>query len=64
VTKEKGHTVAMLIEDNGIGFDVYASSSGNGISNMQERAAGIGAIWSIQSQPGNGTTVQLQLRVT
>ncbi|MBX2881452.1 MAG: hypothetical protein KTR32_16020, partial [Granulosicoccus sp.] len=62
----------VLIEDDGAGFDVEAMISQSqenkvdsgehiGLSIMQERALSIGAILTIESEPGDGTRVSLQL---
>jgi signal transduction histidine kinase len=37
------------------------NKSGNGLRNMQARADEIGAQFAIQSQPGSGTTMILEL---
>jgi signal transduction histidine kinase len=57
----------LKVEDNGIGFDtekkrVQASpSSGIGLKSMTNRAHLIGAKISIQSQPGKGTSITVEL---
>lgn len=50
------------IADNGRGFcfDKLAAT-GNGLENMQKRISAIGGELKIQSQPGQGTTVSLQV---
>ena len=64
---EPGHRFVMEIEDNGIGFDVNAkrksgsASSGVGLKSMFNRAKLIGGNLSINSQPGQGTTVVMEL---
>jgi hypothetical protein len=47
------------ITDNGVGFDVSAAPSGNGLKNMRRRAADIGGLLEITTQPGGGTAVIL-----
>ena len=48
----------IVVSDNGIGFDVSnAPASGIGLGNIYQRAAMIGIHASINSSPGNGTTV-------
>lgn len=51
------------INDNGKGFDVLQKTpnTGIGISNMHKRAALIGANFSLKSELGNGTYLQLSL---
>jgi len=50
--------IEMEIGDNGCGFDPeQVQSGGNGLRSMRERAAAIGGNLTIQSSPGQGTTV-------
>ncbi len=57
----------LKVEDNGVGFDVHkkqtqaSSSSGIGLKSMTSRASLIGAQISVRSQPGKGTTIQVEL---
>jgi two-component system NarL family sensor kinase len=57
----------LKVEDNGVGFDVEkkhtqaSSSSGIGLKSMTNRASLIGAKISIQSQPGKGTSIKVEL---
>jgi two-component system NarL family sensor kinase len=57
----------LQVEDNGVGFDVdkkrvqASSSSGIGLKSMTNRASLIGAQISVQSQPGKGTAIQVEL---
>jgi signal transduction histidine kinase len=57
----------LKVEDNGVGFDSEkkrtqaSSSSGIGLKSMTNRAHLIGASISIQSQPGKGTVIQVEL---
>jgi signal transduction histidine kinase len=53
------------IRDDGLGFDttkvneIYEQRGSFGLLNMQERAGVVGGALSIESQPGQGTTVRL-----
>jgi signal transduction histidine kinase len=55
------------VSDNGQGFDVnnvvksYENRGSLGLLNMRERAAAIGGQLTIQSEPGQGTRVTLQI---
>lgn len=60
--REHGKMV-MTIEDDGKGFEVGKLRSGNGLVNMKERAKFIGGILDLQSQPGRGTSVRLEMPV-
>jgi len=57
----------LKVEDNGVGFDVEkkrtqaSSSSGIGLKSMTNRASLIGAQISVQSQPGKGTSIKVEL---
>jgi signal transduction histidine kinase len=48
----------ITVSDNGIGFNVAAIEKGNGIGNIQERAATCG--WQIEWQHENGTVVGIR----
>jgi two-component system NarL family sensor kinase len=57
----------LRVEDNGVGFDVEkkrtqaSSSSGIGLKSMTNRASLIGAQITVQSQPGKGTSIRVEL---
>jgi signal transduction histidine kinase len=57
--------VAVLVEDDGVGFDVEAqghnTSSHFGLATMRERAAAVGGRLEIDSAPGRGTRVIVHL---
>ena len=53
-------SLQVCIQDDGLGFDAAAIPPGHmGVAIMRERASSIGAFLSIESQPGQGTTVRL-----
>ncbi len=62
-----GDRFVMQIRDNGVGFDVNAkrestsASSGVGLKSLFNRAKLIGGVVSINSRPGQGTTVKVEL---
>jgi len=56
-----GSKCRLKIQDDGIGFINAEKTSGNGLRNMQARADEIGAKFNIQSQPGGGTIILLEL---
>jgi signal transduction histidine kinase len=64
-----GGVVAMLIEDDGRGFDQSATppptttSRGLGIHTMRERAVVLKGTFGIQSVPGRGTRVTVEIPV-
>lgn len=60
-----GETLVVLVEDDGVGFQlpVAGDRAGDhiGLSIMEERARRIGAELRIESEPGEGTRVELML---
>jgi signal transduction histidine kinase/ligand-binding sensor domain-containing protein len=55
-------TLEIQVEDNGHGFDsTSATNHRSGLGNMRQRAEIIGASLRIQSQPGQGVSVRVQL---
>jgi signal transduction histidine kinase len=56
--------LGVLIEDTGGGFEVaptLAARASSGLSGMQERAALLGGSLTIESTPGAGTQITLEL---
>ena len=51
----------LSISDEGKGFDTEKPSPGNGLNNMRERTILLGGIFSITSQTGQGTTIEIQI---
>lgn len=56
------HVLLMTVRDNGEGFDVSTSVPHVGLLSMRERAADIGAVLHVSSQPGTGTQVDVRIR--
>jgi signal transduction histidine kinase/ligand-binding sensor domain-containing protein len=54
------NSLLLMVEDNGIGFDMTKQSDRNGLRNMKDRSEKLGGSFTIRSLPGNGTTVELQ----
>jgi len=52
--------VTIEIRDDGRGFDKKKKYEGNGLNNMQTRAAELNANFSIDSKDGEGTNIRLQ----
>jgi signal transduction histidine kinase len=55
--------LTISVEDNGAGFQAPASPGGNGIHNMKQRLANVGGACLIESIPGKGTKVCMQLDI-
>lgn len=51
----------MDIADNGRGFDKAAVKKGNGLINIQKRAAAMNAVANLLTDPGKGTTITMQM---
>lgn len=62
------HTLKLVIMDDGQGFDLPDKQSHNngslGLLGMQERAESLGGWLSIQTQPGQGTRVELVVPIS
>jgi PAS domain S-box-containing protein len=54
-----GACLELIISDNGCGFDTDSASEGHGLTSMQNRAAGIGAVYELVSAPGQGTRIRI-----
>jgi len=59
----KPSTIAITITDNGIGFDSAQGKNGIGLKNMQDRAKIIGAVFSVSSEIGKGTSTFIELEI-
>ncbi len=56
---KEGRNISTIIGDDGSGFDMDIINSGNGLKNMQQRAASIKGKLVITSAPGKGTVLSL-----
>jgi signal transduction histidine kinase len=54
----------LSVRDNGRGFESAASSTGNGLAGMRQRAALMNARVDIASAPGSGTAIRLEVDLT
>jgi two-component system, NarL family, sensor kinase len=57
---EEGNNLQVLIEDNGIGFDVHDPKTGNGMYNVRSRTEAFNGILSIDSS-AKGTTIIIDI---
>lgn len=53
--------VILQITDDGVGFDFETSTTGHGLHNMRERAFAVGGTLEVNSAPGQGARVRLEL---
>ncbi len=51
----------IIVEDDGAGFDLLAGSEGMGLGNIRERAKAYHGVVNVDSRPGHGTTVSIDL---
>ncbi|MBM3678209.1 MAG: GAF domain-containing sensor histidine kinase [Actinobacteria bacterium] len=63
VLTRKASSVAILVEDDGRGFEPSHAGGGLGLVGMRERVDLLGGSFSLESSPDAGTTIQLQLPV-
>jgi signal transduction histidine kinase/ligand-binding sensor domain-containing protein len=54
----------LIVEDNGTGFEVDKADGGNGLGNMRKRADAMRGRFQVQSSPGTGTKVTLNIPVS
>lgn len=55
------HKLKMSIADNGVGFDIASVKGGIGLANMKRRAELFSGNLIIQSAPGNGCTIVIDI---
>ena len=51
------------VQDSGSGFEAGMKGTGHGLSNMKQRLEKIGGTCTVESLPGQGTTVRLRLNI-
>lgn len=59
------HEISLLIEDNGVGFDVESKSqaTGHGLANMRARSEELDGEFEVNSRPGAGTRIHFRLPI-
>ena len=57
----KSQCLQLSITDNGSGFDIHDTTSGNGLANMKKRAHDINGNFTIVSVIGKGTTITVDI---
>ena len=55
--------LVLMVEDNGIGFNPAEISSGAGMQNMRSRVEYINGSLVVDSSPGRGTTVSVEVKI-
>lgn len=63
LAEQRGDRVTVMIEDDGVGFDPDRIQSGDhvGLLGLKERAEALGGSLSIESAPGAGTTIVVEV---
>ena len=56
--------LAITLDDDGVGFDPKTPRDGQGLASMERRAAEMGAEIAIDSTPGHGSTIHLDIPLT
>jgi len=56
--------IALTVQDDGRGFDPAAAVQGMGLSNIRTRVASFGGVINIDSKAGEGTEINIELRIT
>ncbi|MBM2830821.1 MAG: putative methanol utilization control sensor protein moxY [Gammaproteobacteria bacterium] len=54
-----GKCVELVIQDNGMGFDIKTTRRGLGLLGMRERAEALNGTFSLTSRPGNGVRIRI-----
>jgi two-component sensor histidine kinase len=63
--RRQGEGVAVVVEDNGRGFDpALANPERNGLTNMAQRMREVGGVCRLTSQPGKGCRVEFSIPST
>jgi two-component system NarL family sensor kinase len=58
-----GPELQLVVEDDGGGFDPAAPRAGVGLRSVQARVQYLGGTLDVQSRPGHGTTVSIELQL-
>jgi signal transduction histidine kinase len=61
VLADRGGVLVGVIEDDGTGFDTGSSTDGFGLTGMRERVELLDGRLAVESTPGEGTTLLLEL---
>jgi len=58
---QRDEKIILMMEDDGIGFDVNAHKDGYGLKNLDARTKLMQGVMTIDSQPGKGTSVLIEI---
>ncbi len=59
-----GPTLTITVEDNGKGFDKGTMQPGMGMQNLQTRVGSLNGHYTLETAPGSGTTVFIEIDLT
>lgn len=51
----------VIVEDDGVGFDMQQVNEGMGMANLRQRAAAIGGELQVDARPGRGTSINIDI---
>jgi two-component system, NarL family, sensor histidine kinase UhpB len=57
----KGNEITLKISDDGVGFDTTKKAKGIGLKNIESRVSYYSGSVNIESSPGSGTSLQIQM---
>jgi len=57
----RGRRLAVVVQDNGKGFDPKSGTQGNGLANMTQRLSELGGTCLVTSRPGGGCRIEFGL---
>jgi signal transduction histidine kinase len=63
VTGDAGR-LRLRVTDDGVGFDPNTCTRGSGLVNLEQRTRAIGGTIKIETRPGAGTTIVLDVKIT
>ncbi len=63
LTEHKGKTLVLTVRDDGLGF-IPEREKGVGLLGMEERVVHLNGSFSLESQPGRGTLIRIELPLT
>jgi len=55
--------VILIIEDDGIGFDLNSNTYGFGLNGIKHRSRNMNAVWLLDSSPGKGTSITVEVPI-
>ena len=62
--KMEEEAISLFVGDDGKGFDLNSVKMGNGLQNMAQRAKASDAALSVESTPGKGTIIHLEMKIS